>query len=428
VRSRVRDLLLPRTPLRLPRRTVRLRLTVLYATLFLACGGALLAITYVLVRHATGHVLVGTNPNGSRFAIIDTKKAGAGHQVTTTTTPKTPTPSTGERHPPAGVTGQQTRAQAQHDRALAERQRSAELHQLLEQSGIALGLMAVVSVLVGWVAAGRVLRPLRTITERARDISASNLHERLALTGPDDELTQLSGTFDDLLGRLEAAFVAGRQFVANASHELRTPLARARTLSEVALADDDATVSSLRTSHERVIAAGEQQERVIAALLALARSQRGLDHRKRVDLASVTAAAVAARRADAEERGLRLEVALEQAITSGDARLVERLVTNLLSNALAYNILSGWVAVATATRGDRALITVTNTGPAIPRDEIPRLLRPFERLDGERTATNGVGLGLSIVHAIAQAHSARLTARARPAGGLEIEVAFPKAS
>jgi signal transduction histidine kinase len=155
-------------------------------------------------------------------------------------------------------------------------------------SALALALMTVVSIALGWLVAGRVLRPLRTITAAARDISATNLHKRLALDGPNDELHQLGNTFDELLGRLEASFEAQRQFVANASHELRTPLARQRTVAEVALSDPAATVESLRESHERILAAGEQQERLIEALLTLAHSERGLAQRESFDLAALT--------------------------------------------------------------------------------------------------------------------------------------------
>src|SRR5439155_7056844 len=187
----------PRVPLRLPRRTVRLRLTALYASLFLACGAGLLAVTYGLVREATGSFLVATHPNGSTFVIGD-KKTNGGAPLTTSTKKRPFT--VGQSHGPR-LTATQLQAQAQHDRQVAERQHTAELHQLLEQSGIALGLMAIVSIALGWFAAGRVLRPLRTMTDLVREISARNLHQRLALEGPADELTQLAGTFDELLGR-----------------------------------------------------------------------------------------------------------------------------------------------------------------------------------------------------------------------------------
>jgi signal transduction histidine kinase len=288
--------------------------------------------------------------------------------------------------------------------------------------------MAALSIALGWLAAGRVLRPLRTINERARTISASNLHKRLALAGPDDEITQLANTFDELLGRLEASFTAQRQFVANASHELRTPLARAQTVAEVALGDPEATVDTLRASHERVLAAGKQQERLIEALLTLARSERGLDEREPFDLAAVTATMLHARRPEAELRGIYVHATLEPAETSGDPHLAERLVGNLIDNALRHNLPDGRVDVTTATRDGQAVLSVSNTGPLVPAAELDRLFQPFQRLGADRTDhSDGTGLGLSIVAAIAIAHGATLTSQARPDGGLHVEVGFPPA-
>ena len=410
--------------LRLPRRTVRLRLTVVYASLFLVSGAALLAITYVLVRQATGKVLVGTKPNGSTFVISQNKTKGA---------PAAKRPKNGRRGVAAlngqgdkRFTPQQLLAQARRDAALAKRQHEEELRLLLEQSGIALALMAAISILLGWLAAGRVLRPLRTLNDHAREISASDLHKRLALAGPDDELKQLAGTLDDLLDRLEASFAAQRQFVANASHELRTPLARARTLAEIALGDPDATVESLRASHRRVLAADAQQERLIEALLTLARSERGLDHREPVDIAAIAGSVLAAVQPEVERRGLHLRAELEPAEASGDARLAERLIANLVDNALRHNEAGGRVEVTTTTRDGRAVVSVSNTGPLVQADAVEQLFQPFRRGGTDRTDhSDGVGLGLSIVNAIAAAHEAPLAARPQPGGGLHIEVGFP---
>jgi signal transduction histidine kinase len=414
----------PPRRLRLPARTIRLRLTILYAGLFLACGFGLLAVTYVLVGHATGGVLVGTTHDGRTFSIGQRKGSGAGPA------PKGARPALNQSIDGAGrvVTGRPAEAQARRDQALAEGQHAAMLHALITQSGIALALMSAASILLGWLAAGRVLRPLRTINERAREISASSLHRRLALAGPDDEVTQLANTFDELLGRLEASFTAQRQFVANASHELRTPLTRARTLAEVAVSDPDASVDSLRASHERVLAAGQQQERLIEALLTLARSERGLDEHETFDLATLTATMLHAREHEAKRRGLSVQATLDPAATSGDPRLAERLVANLLDNALRHNRPGGRVDVATSARSGQAVLSVVNSGPLVPPEEVERLFRPFQRLGADRTDhSDGIGLGLSIVAAIATAHAATLTTRAQPAGGLHIEVGFPAA-
>jgi signal transduction histidine kinase len=399
----------------LPRRTVRLRLTMLYGTLFLLSGAALLAVTYGLVVHATGSIIFrgqdgslgligapGTTPDASPGA-----SPGAGV-------------FSGNGGPLSGTDP------GGGDRLQVLRQHGAELHQLLVQSGTALAIMAVVSIALGWIVAGRVLRSLRTITTAVQEISATNLHERLALGGPDDELKELGDTFDGLLGRLEASFRSQRQFVANASHELRTPLARQRTLVQVALADPDATIGSLRAAHERVLATNRQQELLIEALLTLARSDAGLDRREPFDLAQVTDHVLLAREAEAIRRGIGLAMVLDPAPTGGDPRLAERLVTNLVDNALRHNMTAGRVEVATGTQAGHPVLSVTNTGPLIPATEVGRLLQPFQRLGSNRTRHDeGLGLGLSIVQAIATAHSATLSACPRPDGGLRVTVTFP---
>jgi signal transduction histidine kinase len=382
---------------RLPRHTIRLRLTILYGALFLASGAVLLAITYILVaRQYTGKFFV---VSGGLQGPIDSVSSGL--------------PA------PPGTAGAITAAQLTTG---ANRQSTAALHQLLLQSGEALAIMAVLSIWLGWLVAGRALSPLRTISNAAREISASNLHRRLALDGPDDELKQLGNAFDELLGRLEASFETQRQFVANASHELRTPLTFERALVEVALADPEATADTLRQMGKDVLSVGEQQERLIEALLTLSRSQRGLDRREPIDLAAITDRAVRT----IEHEGVTVEAKLGPARTIGDPRLVERLVANLVTNAIRHNLLNGWATVRTETRKDRAVLTVTNPGQVIAQDDVTRLFRPFQRLDLERTSNAiGTGLGLSIVAAVATAHAADVDARALPGGGLEIEVGFP---
>ena len=402
---------------RLPRRTVRLRLTLLYGGLFLISGAVLLAVTYVLVVNATDGVIF-KGQNGSEVSVHGSHNGAAPN---------------GGGQPPAvqtsggssGLSPSQLLAQARRLEAQAADQHAAELHQLLIQSGLALAGMAVLSVGLGWLVAGRVLRPLRTITAAAREISATSLHERLALAGPDDELKELGDTVDGLLARLEASFGAQRQFVANASHELRTPLARQRVLSQVALADPDATAETLRAAHERVLAAGAEQEQLIEALLTLARGQAGLGTREPFDLAGIVGQVLRARRPEAELRGLDVHAALSAAAAAGDPRLAERLAANLVDNALNHNVSHGHVDVATQTRDGKAVLTVVNSGPVVPLAEVDRLLRPFQRLAAGRTGhRTGLGLGLSIVQAIAVAHGATLAIHPRPGGGLRAEVIF----
>jgi signal transduction histidine kinase len=299
------------------------------------------------------------------------------------------------------------------------------MHQLLVQSGIALTVMTVASGGLGWLVAGRVLRPLRTMTTTVRDISATNLHRRLAVTGPRDELSDLGDTFDNLLGRLEKSFTAQRQFVANASHELRTPLTRQRTLAQVAIAAPDATMDTLRAAHEHVIAFGRQQEQLIDALLTLARGQAGPDRYQHIDLADLSRDMLPARQELAEHHGLCIDSQLLPARTDGDPRLIERLITNLVDNALRHNVDHGWVRITTDTRNGRAVLTVANSGPVIPQAQLGQLVQPFQRLGADRTShADGHGLGLSIVDAVVATHDATLGIHARPRGGLDIEVGF----
>jgi signal transduction histidine kinase len=403
-------------------RSLRLRLTALYGGLFLLSGAGLLTVTYLLVQHATGNGnFFVTNGNGVLAGSI----TGAAPDKATSPPVQLGQGSTG---PLGGLrfTPAQLQAQAEQLRAQAIHQHAAELHQFLVQSAIALGIMAVASIALGWIVAGRALRPLRTITAAAREISATNLHERLALTGPEDELKELGDTFDALLARLDASFQSQQQFIANASHELRTPLARQRTLIQVALADPDASEQSLRTTHERVLVAGAQQERLIDTLLTLARGQAGLDTRDPIDLARITEQVVTSRRHHGDCRGLALHATLEPAVTAGSSRLTERLIANLVDNALRHNTPDGSVDIVTGTRNGLAMIAVSNTGPVIPHDAVDQLFEPFKRLGTDRTShEEGLGLGLSIVQAIADAHQASVHAHALPAGGLCVEVTFP---
>lgn len=293
-----------------------------------------------------------------------------------------------------------------------------------------LAAMVVLAVVLGWLVAGRFLRPLRRIVATAREISATNLHRRLGDTGRGREFAELAGTLDDLFARLEAAFESQRRFVANAAHELRTPLTAERTLLQVALADPDATAGTLRAACREVIALGAAQERLINALLTLASGEQGVERREPFDLAAVTRDAVAARRAEADRRGVRIGTALGAAPAVGDPSLVESLVANLVENAVRHNVPGGRVEVATAATGAGGLVRVWNTGPVVPPGEVDRLFQPFQRLGRDRltrdrSGADGHGLGLAIVRAIAGAHGAALRVTARPDGGLDVEVAFP---
>jgi signal transduction histidine kinase len=373
---------------------VRLRLALLYGGVFFISGALLLAFTYAGVSHT----------HSTYTHVVPSPVQGPGVEAAT---PQ----GTG---PPGAVS------------IVDSNQRDVDLRVLAVVSVIALAIMAAVSMGLGWLIAGRVLRPLRTITTAARDISATDLHRRLALDGPDDEFKELGDTFDGLLARLDASFHSQRQFVANASHELRTPLARLRTLVQVTLADPNASRESLRAAHERVLASEQQLERLIEALLSLAGSERALDRREPVDLTAVTHEVLTGRRPEIERRDLQLNTRLGPAAVDGDPQLIERLVANLVDNAIVHNVAGGRIDVATATEAGQAVLSVANDGPVIGPEELDRLQQPFQRLGAARTSHgDGHGLGLSIVHAIATAHGATLAVHLGPSGGLDAEVRFP---
>ncbi len=421
------DALLARIRSLVPRPTIRLRLTLLYGALFVASGAALLAATFLLTSRATADPVVVTGPHGEIFVTFTGAPGpldpilGAAGDSGFTVHPQDPLAA-----PPSP---EDLRTQAEQMRSLAVHQHAAELNQLVIWSGVALTLMALLSLGIGWFVAGRVLSPLRTMTANVRQISATNLHQHLALAGPNDELKELGQTFNDLLSRLDASFAAQRQFIANASHELRTPLARQRTLIQVALADPALSAASLRDTAERVLVAGGEQERLIDALFTLARGEQGLESRENVDLMAITVEVLRARREERDRHGLRLEPSLDAAHTSGEPRLIERLVTNLVDNATRYNTAGGWVAVATHATATAATLRVTNSGPIVPSSELDRLFQPFQRMGTDRTRRGeGWGLGLSIVQAIATAHNANVVAQARPDGGLDVVVRFPIAA
>jgi len=402
--------------LRHPRTTVRWRLTVLYGLLFLVCGAGLLAITYGLVQHAS------TVVSPDRLVALPSRRgvlAGPHFEAAKKSSGVLPPAIRRLIHSRVGKTVVQI---------AGYQQRIGDLHQLEVESLIALALMALLSALLGWLVAGRVLAPLRTMTARTREISEENLHERLALAGPPDELHQLADTIDALLARLEGAFDAQRRFVANASHELRTPLTAVRALLEMVLSDPDADLESFRTVCGQALEETATQQQLIDALLALARGQRGLDRRERLDLAAITADVVAPRELEAVALGLRVEHSLSEAVLDGDRWLITRLVANLVDNAIRHNIAGGKVAVVVATVAGRATVTVRNTGPVVRAAELRRLLAPFQRLGAERVgddASSGLGLGLSIVEAIVHAHDAELDLGSQPAGGLSVTVRFP---
>ncbi|WP_305784375.1 HAMP domain-containing sensor histidine kinase [Symbioplanes lichenis] len=292
---------------------------------------------------------------------------------------------------------------------------------LLLLPAVALAIMAVLSLAAGWVIAGRMLRPVRAMTGRLRHISGPNVHERLAVEGPRDEFKDLADTVDGLLGRLESALEAQKRFVANAAHELRTPLTVEHALLEEPLIDAEATVAAYRANFERLLRVNRDRGRLLESLLTLADSSHGLGRTAPLDLAAVAGPVV---REGAP--GLRVSASLRPATLRGDPALIARLVANLWDNAVHHNIPGGSIDVSTGTIDHRPLLLVSNTGPVVPAAEVDRLFEPFQRL--RRVADDGHhGLGLSIIRAIATAHGAVVTARARRGGGLTVSVVFPAA-
>lgn len=294
----------------------------------------------------------------------------------------------------------------------------------LVQPLIALAIMALISLILGWLIAGRVLRPVLTMTERLHQISDRNVHERLALPGRRNELKDLADTVDGLLGRLETALDAHKWFVANAAHEMRTPLTVERALLEESLIDPAASLESFRSNFERLLAISDQRGQLLESLLTLSSSEQGRGADEIVDLADLVELTLRERAPEAEKRGLRVETSLRPARIPGDPVLLGRLLVNLCDNAIHYNVPGGTVEASLHRKIGRVVLTVANTGEVISSDQVDRLFEPFQRL--HRTADDGHhGLGLSIVRAIARAHAATLTAHPRPHGGLVVEVAFP---
>ena len=372
--------------------TVRRRFTLLYAMLFLGSGVILLALTNLL----TG--VTRTEPAPGQVApVLDPAAAQRVHAL-----------------------------QAQ----LSEMQEMYS-RQLLTGSLIALAVMAAVSILLGDVVAGRVLRPLRTITAATRRISAENLHERLAVPGPVDEVKNLADTIDELLGRLEASFAAQRRFVANASHELRTPLATMRASVDVALAKPEPAPPQTVALADRLNTQLDRADRLLEGLLVLARAQHGaLADRSLLSLGDLVSQALAARAADIAARNLTLHDGEVQrtAWTQGSQTLLSRMADNVIDNAIVHNRDGGWIRVATTGGGATARLIVETGGPILDPEHVARLGRPFQRLADRTCPVAGSGLGLSIVAAIVDAHDGLLDLHPRREGGLCVTISLPSAS
>jgi signal transduction histidine kinase len=360
--------------------TVRGRLTLVYGSLFVVSGLVLLGATYVLVSHGVpgGKSINGNAQLPSGPVLVQEVTTGAWESA---------------------------------------------LHTLLTQGGIALAVVSAAVIALGWLIAGRLLQPLQKITETARRIAdtPAALHERISLDGPQDEIKDLADTFDVMLARLDESFEAQRRFIASASHELRTPLTLNRTLLEVALTPPSVS-PEMRQLGTTLLEINDRHGRLIDGLLVLAQSERTVTERFYVDLADIVEHVVSS-------SSYPLEVAAAPAPVIGSPVLLERLVQNLIENGVRYNVSTdGWVSVATGVGLDgMAFLTVANTGPVVPRYEVPGLFEPFRRLGTERLAVRGAGLGLSIVRAVTRAHGGFVAADPRDGGGLIVTVHFPAA-
>jgi signal transduction histidine kinase len=386
-----------------PAPTIRLRLTVLYGLVFLVSGAVLLTIGYELVRH-------NLNPVGAGEFRANLRRLGI--QVSAGN------PLFGRVLKFTAGSPEVTVA-----RAVRDELRASTLHQLLADYLLALGVMTIVSVAAGWLLAGRALRPLREITATARRVSGENLGERIAMTGPADELKELADTFDRMLARLDGAFASQRHFVANASHELRTPLAIMRTEVDVALADPAASANELRAMGEAITETIDRCERLIEGLLMLARSQAAAGRAERVDLAALAGDCITDLHGRARVAGIEIHDRLSPAWTNGDPGLLERMIANLIDNAIRHNERGGSIDLSsTGTLDGFAQLTVRNGGARIDPADVPGLTEPFKRLD---RGTEGFGLGLSIVRSVVDAHGGELQLTALPSGGLEARVRLP---
>lgn len=383
-------------------RTIRLRLTLLYAGAFFIAGAILVALMYFYLDRS-----------------LD-RRHGMGAQILVRE-------YLAKRNRPIVTEELYTALTAQ-----AAKERRETLEAMLVWSLVSLGAIGIVAGGLGWLLAGRALHPLQQITATARRVADRSLHERIALTGPDDEIKDLADTFDAMLERLDRAFDGQRRFVANASHELRTPLTINRTVIEVALDDPDAPESTRRLG-ATLLEVNSRHERLIDGLLVLASSEQRLIERSRVDLAELVRRVVTVASDAADQAGIEIRTDLEAAPVTGDPILLERLAQNLVDNAIRYNVSeTGWVAVRSASTGGNVQLVVENTGPVVPAFEVDGLFEPFRRLpSGERVAesthapnSRGAGLGLSIVRSVAHAHGGEVRATARPEGGLIVTVAI----
>jgi signal transduction histidine kinase len=378
------------------RLTVRVKLTALCGGMVVGGGMLLASAIYLLVSANLVPQLTG-------------RLAGRAHQMT----PATPLSAL-----PTMASNPQTTITVQVARTSSD----TMLTKLMLVSSVSLLVLAVLATAVSWWISGRVLRPVKRISTTARELSSDNLHQRIALCGPRDELTELADTFDGMLDRLESAFDSQRRFIANASHELRTPLAIQRAAVQIGLAGERS--ETVTRVSEQLLAANRRSERLIDGLLTLARSDRGVEHREPVALHTVVAEQLELHATQARDRRIEVTHELRECWVLGDPVLITQLVANLIANAVRHNLDGGRIQVNT----DPSLgLSVLNTGPELDASQVPELFEPFRRGVNRTSCDEGTGLGLSIVRSIVRAHGGAVQASARDGGGLNVHVELPKA-
>ncbi|MGP0049820.1 MAG: sensor histidine kinase [Solirubrobacteraceae bacterium] len=383
---------------------VRTRLAVFYAVLFLLAGVMLLALTYTV---AAAVLLPGPASPPKLLTAQETALLGLCKPLPTSVS------LLAKCNHLIDIVGAGPKA------------RGDALAALRIACAIGLGILAIAAAGLGWLASGPALRPVRSITEAAKRASEMRLGQRLALTGPDDEFKQLADTFDIMLERLDAAFTSQQRFVANAAHELRTPLTAMRTAIEVTLSKPTRTPEQLEAMAARVKRSVERAEATVEALLTLATSEAGPTGQEAIDLATAAEDALDATHAAIDQHQITVDATLAPALTHGDRVLLERMIANLIENAVRHNNPGGWIGLRTIQHVDSAVFEIANTGASIPAEQLPTLFEPFARANQRLNHSDGVGLGLSIATAIARAHNATITARPRPGGGLEMSVTIP---
>ncbi|MFJ1705878.1 sensor histidine kinase [Kitasatospora sp. NPDC088346] len=375
--------------------SLRLRLTVVFGVMFFVAAAAVLAVTLVLVGNSMRYGLDLAFPTA--------------HSV----------------EPYLSSDVQRYLAQQQSAQPATKRIMLASMQDnLLFKGGLTVLAVGVVATTAGWLVAGRLVRPLSMISSTAERIAGRTLHRRIDLQAPPGEVKSLADSFDSMLDRLDQAFAGQSRFIANAAHELKTPIAVNRTLVEVAMGRPEAP-PEVRQLGENLLAVAARHERLIDALLTLARAEDSLTELVPLDLAELAESVLDSAAVEAERRGVTLDDQVQPSTVTGDPVLLEQVVRNLVDNAMRYNVPGGKVTVRTSMGRQDAEIVVANTGPVISAHEIPVLFAPFRRLTDRVGSARGSGLGLSIVRAVAQAHGGEATALPRRGGGLTVRVLLP---